>query len=94
VAPVLHLCISFKPYGISRDLFHSLSTRAGEHFLTSYRRLKQGSKDLLLLGRLVRKLNTLRDVALQVLVAGLEKLLLVVVGLADNVNGLLSTVGL
>jgi hypothetical protein len=44
--------------------------------------------------RLLNKVNTLLDVALKVLVAGLKELLLLVVCLADNINGLLGTVGL
>ena len=40
------------------------------------------------------ELDTLGDVALEALVAGLEQLLLVVVCAADNVDRLLGTVGL
>jgi hypothetical protein len=42
----------------------------------------------------VDKVNALLDVALEVLVAGLEELLLLVVRLADSINGVLSTGGL
>lgn len=44
-------------------------------------------------GRVGDELDALADVALQAVVAGLEKLLLLVVGAADNVDGLLGTVG-
>lgn len=47
-----------------------------------------------LLGRAVDEIDTLLDVALEVLVAGLKEGLLVVVGLADHVDGILSTRGL
>lgn len=40
------------------------------------------------------KFNALGDVALEPVVTGLEELLLVVVGAADDVNGLLGTAGL
>lgn len=44
-------------------------------------------------GRVGDELNTLGDVALQTVVAGLEQLLLVVVCAADNVDRLLCTAG-
>lgn len=47
-----------------------------------------------LLRRVLSKLNTLGDVALEAIVAGLEQLLLVLVGAADDVNRLLRTAGL
>lgn len=47
-----------------------------------------------LLRRVVDKVNALLDVALEVLVAGLEELLLLVVRLADHINGVLSAGGL
>jgi hypothetical protein len=47
-----------------------------------------------LLGRVLDELDTLGDVALETSVACLEELLLVVVGAADYINGLLSTTGL
>jgi hypothetical protein len=47
-----------------------------------------------LLRRVVDEVDTLLDVTLEVLVAGLKELLLVFVGLADHVDGLLSTRGL
>jgi len=43
--------------------------------------------------RVLGELDALGDVALQAVVASLEQLLLVVVGAADNVNGLLRTAG-
>ena len=48
----------------------------------------------LLGGRVRDELDTLADVALQTLVAGLEKLLLVLVCAADDVDSLFGTVGL
>lgn len=48
----------------------------------------------LLGGRVRDELNTLGDVTLEAIVAGLKELLLVVVDAADNVNGLLGTAGL
>jgi hypothetical protein len=39
------------------------------------------------------KLDSLRDVALETIVASLEKLLLCLVGAADDIDGLLSTAG-
>ena len=45
-------------------------------------------------GRVRDELDALADVAIQAVVAGLEKLLLCIVGAADNVNGLLGTTGL
>ena len=48
----------------------------------------------LLGGRVRDELDTLADVALQALVAGLEKLLLVLVCAADDIDGLFGTVGL
>lgn len=48
----------------------------------------------LLGGRVRDELDTLADVTLQTIVAGLEKLLLVLVCTADDVDGLLGTVGL
>ena len=50
--------------------------------------------NLLLLGRLVGKVDALLDVALQLLVGDLEELLLCIVGFADDVNHLLGTAGL
>lgn len=47
-----------------------------------------------LLRRVENELSTLGDVALETAVASLEELLLVVIGLADDVNGLLGTRGL
>lgn len=41
--------------------------------------------------RALDKLDALGDVALEAIIGDLEKLLLVVIGAADNVNGLLST---
>lgn len=46
-----------------------------------------------LLRGVANEFNALLDVALKVLVASLEELLLGVVGLGDNVDGLLGTVG-
>lgn len=43
--------------------------------------------------RVLGELDALGDVALQAVVASLEQLLLVVVGAADDVNGLLGTAG-
>ena len=43
-------------------------------------------------GRVRDEFDALADVALQAIVAGLEKLLLLVIGAADNVDGLLGTV--
>jgi hypothetical protein len=48
----------------------------------------------LLLGRILGKLNTLADIALEAIVASLEQLLLVVIGATDDVNRLLRTAGL
>ena len=45
-------------------------------------------------GRVVRKVNALCDVVLEPLVGCFEELLLVVVGLADDVDSVLNTVGL
>jgi hypothetical protein len=47
-----------------------------------------------LLGRVQDELDTLGDVALEIRVASLEELLLVFVGAADDIDGLLSTAGL
>ena len=47
----------------------------------------------LLSGRVLGELDALRDVALQAVVASLEQLLLVVVGAADDIDGLLGTAG-
>jgi hypothetical protein len=54
--------------------------------------LARGSHSL---GRrgILGKLNSLRDVALETIVASLEKLLLCLVGAADDIDGLLSTAG-
>jgi hypothetical protein len=45
-------------------------------------------------GRVRDELDALADVALQAVVAGLEKLLLCIVGAANDINGLLGTSGL
>lgn len=42
-------------------------------------------------GWVVDKVNALLNVALEILVASFQELLLLVIGLADNVDGLLST---
>ena len=47
-----------------------------------------------LLRRVVGEVNALLDIALEVLVGHLEELLLLVVGLADHVNGLLGATSL
>lgn len=47
----------------------------------------------LLGGRVLGELNALGDVALEAIVAGLEKLLLVVIGTADDIDSLLGTTG-
>jgi hypothetical protein len=44
--------------------------------------------------RVLDELDALADVTLQAIVAGLKKLLLLVVGAADNIDSLLGTVGL
>jgi hypothetical protein len=44
--------------------------------------------------RVLDELDALADVTLQAVVAGLEKLLLLVVGAADNIDSLFGTVGL
>lgn len=48
----------------------------------------------LLGGRVRNEFDALGDVAVEAVVAGLEKLLLMVVGAADHVDGLLGTRGL
>jgi hypothetical protein len=47
-----------------------------------------------LLRRVVDKVNALLDIALEVLVAGLEELLLLLVRFADNIDSLLGAVRL
>lgn len=65
------------------------------HVLSTVSSRQLGCNNVFLLRRRVLdELNTLGDVALEAVVAGLKQLLLVVVRAADNVDGLLGTVRL
>jgi len=60
----------------------------------TYRIAAAASRNLQhLLRRVLDKLDALLDVALETLVAGLEQLLFVLVGVLDDINGLLGTAG-
>jgi hypothetical protein len=68
-----------RPYNLSAERYECMS-------IESQREDSLG-------GRVVHKVDTLGDVGLETIIAGLKQLLLVLVRAADNVNGLLGTAG-